>query len=156
VEVSRKQFFLAAFERQLSMGAVQVPLKRGLFAVGQATAGFHRVQHRQRSFELADRATRQPTLDDAMMGQHYWSDFHTDPEAELALAYDLGNMLGIVVLPTLPGNAPGTWPLNTIAKFPGFCVWRDGTTPEQTLAQLGALQVAGLQTNKFPTPGGFP
>jgi len=93
---------------------------------------------------------------DAMMGQHYWSDFHTDPEAELFLALELGSVLGIVVLPTLPGNAPGTWPLNTIAKFPGFCVWRDGTTPEQTLAQLGALQVAGLQTNKFPTPGGFP
>lgn len=86
---------------------------------------------------------------DAMLGQHYWSDFNTDAGAELAHAASLGNVLGIPVLPTLPGNATGAFPTNQISGFPGYCIWRYGTTPASRMAELGSLPVAGLTTAKF-------
>lgn len=87
---------------------------------------------------------------DALAGQWYWSDFHTDPVDELAYAALLGQQQSIPVLPTLPGNAPTTgFPLDMIRQFPGFVVWRWGTTPMSTLRMLGGLTVAGLETSKI-------
>lgn len=86
---------------------------------------------------------------DSVWGQHYWSDFGTDPEQELMHAEALSSVLGLPVLPTLPGNYGGTWPTSTISTFPGFAVWRAGSTPTSTLIQLGALPVAGLASTKI-------
>ena len=86
---------------------------------------------------------------DGVWGQHYWNDFHTDPEAELAHARDLGQVLGTPICPTLPGNYGGAYPLDTISTFPGFAVWRAGSTPMSTLIALGNTPVAGLTTKKI-------
>jgi hypothetical protein len=86
---------------------------------------------------------------DAMAGQHYFSDFGSDPRAELALAVLLGHAHHIPILPTLPGNASGIWPTDLISAFPGFVVWRMGSTSTATLARLGVLPVAGLETSKI-------
>ena len=88
-------------------------------------------------------------LADGMWGQHYWSDFGTSPQAELAQAKELGNLFAIPVLPTVPGNYQGVWPLDEISEFPGFAVWRAGSTPVNTLIALGSVPVAGLETTKI-------
>jgi hypothetical protein len=90
---------------------------------------------------------------DAMSGQHYFSDFGSDPRAELALALLLGHAHHIPILPTLPGNAAGVWPTDLISGLPGFVVWRMGSTPPATLARLGTLAVAGLETGKIKALG---
>jgi hypothetical protein len=87
---------------------------------------------------------------DAIAGQHYWTDFGTDPSAELDHATALGLLYDAAVLPTLPGNAPlSSFPREYISGFPGFVVWRWGTTPPATIAMLGGLSVAGLQTGRI-------
>lgn len=92
---------------------------------------------------------------DALSGQHYWSDFHTDPTQELAHAQALGSLYRLPLLPTLPGNAPqGSFPVDVISEFPGYVVWRLGSTPANTLALLGSLPVAGLATQKLRVPKG--
>jgi hypothetical protein len=90
---------------------------------------------------------------DALSGQHYWSDFDTDPTAELAQAVALGQQYGIPILPTLPGNAPlSGFPMGSIAALPGFVVWRYGSTPETTLEQLGSCPVTGINTRRIAVP----
>lgn len=87
---------------------------------------------------------------DALAGQHYWSDFRSDPVDELEYAMQLAARYSVPVLPTLPGNAPITsFPVNWIARFPGFAVWRWGTTPPATLTMLGDVAVIGLETSKI-------
>lgn len=86
---------------------------------------------------------------DGLWGQHYWNDFQTDPQAELQHARDLGQVFGTPICPTLPGNYGGTYPLATISTFPGFAVWRAGSTPMSTLIALGNTPVAGLSTKKI-------
>lgn len=86
---------------------------------------------------------------DAIAGQHYWSDFGSTPEHELDNAAALGLLYGLPVLPTLPGNAGGTFPTTQISTFPGFVTWRYGTTPLITLITLGRTPVAGLQTDRI-------
>lgn len=88
-----------------------------------------------------------PTVD-AISGQHYWSDFHTEPRDELVHAASLGALYGLPSLPTLPGNAL-SFPADAISTFPGFAVWRYGSTPDQTLALLGSLPVTGLVSDKL-------
>lgn len=90
---------------------------------------------------------------DALSGQHYWSDFGSDPTAELQRAVSLGEGWGIPILPTLPGNAPtGGFPLDLIGALPGFVVWRMGSTPANTLSVLGSRSVAGLASSKLKAP----
>lgn len=90
-------------------------------------------------------------LADSIWGQHYWNDFQSDPTEELVHAAALGMLYSMPVLPTLPGNGTG-FPLDAISKFPGFAVWRSGTTPEATLALLGQLPVAGTISDKLAKP----
>lgn len=94
---------------------------------------------------------------DALSGQHYWSDFQSSPTGELLRAKALGETWNVPVLPTLPGNAPFlSFPLDLISSFPGFVVWRMGSTPGHTLATLGGLSVAGLHSNKIPQRSTIP
>ena len=87
---------------------------------------------------------------DAISGQHYWSDFNSDPTEQLVHALALGNLYSMPSLPTLPGNAPyESFPTNAISAFPGFAVWRLGSTPSRTLSMLGSLPVAGLVSDKL-------
>jgi hypothetical protein len=92
---------------------------------------------------------------DIFCGQHYWTDFGTLPLAELEYAMQLGQQYGLPVLPTLPGlaapNAFHTVEL-LLQTFPGFVVWRMGTTPQATLATLGSMEVAGLESSKLHAP----
>ena len=88
---------------------------------------------------------------DSIWGQHYWNDFNSDPVSELVHAAALGMLYSMPVLPTLPGNATG-FPVDAIGKFPGFAVWRSGTTPEETLVLLGQIPVAGTVSDKLVTP----
>lgn len=90
-------------------------------------------------------------LADSIWGQHYWNDFGTDPTQELAAASIMSKVYSVPVLPTLPGNASG-FPLDRISTFPGFAVWRSGTTPEATLTALGNLPVAGITSDKLKVP----
>jgi hypothetical protein len=74
---------------------------------------------------------------DALAGQHYWTDFQVDAAAELRRAADLAREYGVPVYPTLPGNAAlASFPLQQIAEFPGFVVWRYRTTPLETMLAL--------------------
>lgn len=76
----------------------------------------------------------------AISGQHYWTDFETDPRVELGNAADLGVQFGLPVMPTLPGNAdPSSVPTDLLGGFPGFVVWRMGTTGPAMLQVLGAI-----------------
>jgi hypothetical protein len=87
---------------------------------------------------------------DVLCGQHYYQDFNSDPAAEMAYALELGQRFGLPVLPTLPGNAPtASLPLSEIWKFPGFVVWRLGTTPPQALQLLGSCAVLGLSSPRL-------
>jgi len=87
---------------------------------------------------------------DAISGQHYWSDFHSDATAELIHAQALGELYGKPSLPTLPGNAPySSFPWSLISHLPGFVVWRMGTTPNATLLRLGSTPVMGLKSDKL-------
>lgn len=85
---------------------------------------------------------------DALAGQHYWSDFQSDPRQELAYARSLGSQWGKPVWPTLPGNAlPESAPLDLVAGFPGLVCWRLGSTPAAMLALLGGLRLAPAQAS---------
>jgi hypothetical protein len=76
----------------------------------------------------------------ALAGQHYWSDFQTDPRNELKKANALAAQFGKDVYPTLPGNAPtASFPLDLLAGFPGFVVFKLGSTPPATLTALGGV-----------------
>jgi len=87
---------------------------------------------------------------DAISGQHYWSDFHSDPSQELAHARSLGGLYGVPSLPTLPGNAPwSSFPWDEISQSPGFAVWRLGSTPQAILERLGSLTVQGIESDKL-------
>jgi hypothetical protein len=79
----------------------------------------------------------------AISAQHYWSDFGTSSAFELERAYALGQFYNVPSYPTLPGNAPlSSFPADDlIGQFPGFCVWRFGTTPAATLARLGSIAI---------------
>lgn len=80
---------------------------------------------------------------DVIAGQHYWTDFQTDPAEELAAASRLGLQWGKPVWPTLPGIAdPASFPMEQIAGFEGFVVWRLGVTGPQGLQALGGLTLA--------------
>jgi hypothetical protein len=90
-------------------------------------------------------------LSDSIWGQHYWNDFQTDPAQELMHAAAMGMLYDLPILPTLPGNGTG-FPTDLISGFPGFAVWRSGTTPESTLALLGSLPVTGTISGKLVKP----
>ncbi len=84
---------------------------------------------------------------DVLCGQHYWTDFGSNPRTELQYAAQLGASTGLPVVPTLPGNsAASVFPLDLIAQLPGFILWRLGTIGLDVLAQLGPCDVAGLSS----------
>lgn len=75
---------------------------------------------------------------DVIAGQWYWTDFQTDPSAELAAAARLGAQWGKPVWPTLPGNtAASAIPLNQLRELQGAVLWRLGS------AGAGVLQTVG-------------
>ena len=113
------------------------------------TASFIALQPDPRINALAAlRITEWVPQADAISGQHYWNDFHSDPRDELVHAAALAQLYGKPVLPTLPGNAD-SFPADAISAFPGFAVWRYGSTPDETLAWLGSIPVAGLVSSKL-------
>lgn len=92
-------------------------------------------------------------------GQHYWTDFSSDPRAELADAAQLGQQVGLPVYPTLPGNAdPSSVPTDLVAGFPGFVVWRLGSTGPAMLQLLGGIAIAQSTTTPpaRETPDDYP
>jgi len=89
----------------------------------------------------------------AIAGQHYWTDFSSDPRAELANAAALGQRFGLPVFPTLPGNAdPASVPTDLVAAFPGFVVWRLGSTGPAMLQVLGAIAPSAPASAPAPDP----
>jgi hypothetical protein len=87
---------------------------------------------------------------DALAGQHYWSDFGSNARSELIYAQQLGEVYGLPILPTLPGNAAqGSFPTDAIAALPGFAVWRWGSAPTNVLAELGSTPCQGLVSGRI-------
>jgi hypothetical protein len=97
---------------------------------------------------------------DAFAGQHYWTDFSPAPETwgtrarlELTYAAELGRAWNKPVLPTLPGiSNPSAFPTNMLRAFPGFVVYRLGSTSPETLELLGSVPVEAQQTPQGPPP----
>lgn len=91
---------------------------------------------------------------DVLAGQHYWSDFESDPRQELAYASSLREQWGKPVWPTLPGNSPPeSAPLDLLAGFTGLVCWRLGSTPATMLARLGGLALVPDQVSPLSDPG---
>lgn len=87
---------------------------------------------------------------DVLAGQHYWTDFGSDARKELEYAMQLGRSAGLPLLPTLPGNANArTIPLDVVEQFPGFIVWRLGTTGPDVLNTIGGCPVIGLASPRL-------
>jgi len=86
----------------------------------------------------------------AFAGQFYWTDFSPPPETwstrarlELSNAASLGRSWEMPVLPTLPGiSDPGAFPIDMLREFPGFVVYRLGTTSPEVLELLGSIPLA--------------
>lgn len=79
---------------------------------------------------------------DVIAGQHYWTDFQTNPSQELLNAQQLGHDWGKTVWPTLPGNAPASdFPREMLQDFPGTVLWRLGTANAEVLSVIGGLRL---------------
>lgn len=126
----------------------------------QAPSAFIALQPDPRPQALAGiRVTEWIPSCNAIAGQHYWTDFGSDPRAELARAAALGVQFGLPVLPTLPGNAdPASVPTDLVAGFPGFVAWRMGTTGPAMLQVLGAIASAAASPAPVSreTPDDYP
>ena len=87
---------------------------------------------------------------DAFAGQHYWTDFGTNPTDELASAIMLGKTLHKPIVPTLPGAISGTTaPVELLGQLPGLIVWRMGTANSESLRTLGGINVTGSFSAKL-------
>ncbi|HEY3058845.1 MAG TPA: hypothetical protein VGL99_07735 [Chloroflexota bacterium] len=83
----------------------------------------------------------------AFAGQHYWTDFSPSAESwatrarlELSNAAEIGRHWNKPVLPTLPGISNATaFPIDMLRDFPGFVVFRLGTTSSESLNLLGSI-----------------
>ncbi len=83
----------------------------------------------------------------AFAGQHYWTDFSPSPESwatrarlELSNAAEIGRTWNKPVIPTLPGiSNADAFPTKLLRDFPGFVVYRLGSTSSETLQLLGSV-----------------
>lgn len=98
---------------------------------------------------------------DAFAGQHYWTDFSPSKETwatrarlELSNAAEIGRHWNKPVIPTLPGvSSASAIPIDVLRDFPGFVVFRLGSTSDETLALLGSVPVpADQEVSPGPPP----